>query len=1762
MRILYSVYVLIMLTYMVCIQMNFSNTVRNLLSVLFVLFLISAIFVIPAAADDPALTSNLAPSSDFAPNQTKKVTYILDFPLGSGSESDPDEETLYAFNISLFGTSDSPNPSNLVLVTTSVEFDAEEFVQSPDHSPVLNSDNIVYYFNALPAKGSISVQFLIDGQHVYPNETATITATLSQLDGDGDWVSFDVDCENDIKVDYALSSTNLVSLADFSLVRPLLLPTGEDDKSIFVLAKSFLKHSGNMTGPNSNYYYSNYAIDFSSVDITINGVTQTYSWWISNSGVGEAPVYFVPAEGHDTSDLTALDISDFSADLSSTSITLLSSSTYDGSVKYDHTNTSFPFLIIINENFTKTGMNYPIIDFKNISMDVKLKVNDKGGEEVLGFYPNGTTDFSGSVFSIEGPKLTWGGGHSLDLNVYKYNEARDVVVGSGGSGPVTFGHLLSDSANRTEDRFKYQELFTMGLINAVPGDVVIRVEIPDDVTLTHLRIPGPNTDYSKYDEVQLSNGSDTLDTSGYQIIGGNGSIRIAFPAGTFAQGEDITLTFTNLEYFKTHEDSPLNFADTNLIDFVGMTHGSAGAGGSFKVNASYDLTSSPDDEDYYAFDVGYSTENTFSYTLVDDYSVTVNNREIRFSGEGISNNVVSEWEYPFYMNMTISPSAYPYLGTYRANPLDPLNTTSLPNPAVYFVVPDSLEYIPESAAISQSVGIGLEETIVQNSAGQDIVIIRLGNETASGSGILKPADRFLLNTDLDIQFMVRVSDTFKGDSLQVPAYTLLAGSWDPNAVGLSGVWDTKIIRLNDSVIDVPDATVSGLGLVPYGTYCGAPALTSPDPVLSKNVKVSARNSTSLDLTQNPNRGVSSTAPVFEANTDGVFTLNLKSKDFDEGPSDATAIFVLPKSSFTPKLTNISFLSGSDIPSGTSDFELQYAIQTITPGSISYSDAVGWVWKTAAYDSGTKSFTLTGGDNFEDITAVKLNVTNYQGALNLSMPFHISNLSNPSAWNSNAILGQTLYKFGDSNPVDKGYTPAIKYKVTNVPAFRWVNGNGDFDLTDPKSLGTTFDYHVSDNTNLPKWNEVSILSDDNLVNLASVTVTFTPYGGGATQNLSIMFDINGTPGMNGTLNLNQSNFTIDSWPSYVNLQKVGTYGVIYKTAPDIDNRTATATYYFDVVKPDETITLSPGIDDDIEIVILMNEWDSMSFSDFADLSWHDDYAGTIGVDSNGTDPISLTAAHFVLKNTGLSNTFFNEPGTYPLEYTYLDLHGSASKTIKVNLIVLYTGTLTIEAKLGTRDLAGLTINVSVDNGINGSAEATATPDGGRYVFNLKADPSAPARIPYEIAVIDDSNLPAGLKIPLKIVGIGSLDTSQGAEANPTKTFNFEAVSIDAIFNDASHVKEVRLYKDGTSGSNYVAKSGPGSSSAILFEPDAEDWFDDGNYYLRVIIEPGYEITVGAISDGSMLETITVSDTLNHADLSFSFTVEEAPMISGVLWKDIDINSLNDDSTALSGATVKLLDSDGETELSSTQTDLEGWYYFIRDDGLTEGGNYYIQIQPPSGCNKASPIIAGGDQRIDPDNGFKSDLIQIGTGGLGGTGRHQIDVSGGFYYQSSGSGFGSGTIVNNGSNNAVPNNGSNNAVPNNDNQSDAENQSAADSGNQSGTNASQSGADDEAGAGKRFTILGLIVLILSIVAGLIQLFVAGNKRAKQLVDIHRTLRIFVALLMIVIAVIFLLIYDFTGEMILFDWIDLVLAAIFIGQLILIGKIFKAGKQNQNS
>ena len=1345
--------------------MKSSNTVRIFFSTMFALFVILAVTVIPVAADDePSLTSTLYSinSNDpekLAPNQVKKVTYILDFPLGAdlGVGADPEQDPLpYAFNITISNPNSTFGPlSNLILNEDAAKFDADEFKINDTMNSVIGSNNIVYYFDELPARGSISFQLNISGKDVYPNETTTITATLSQVDVNGEGAPI-VNCTNEIIVDYSLSSTNLVSLADFSLVQPLLLPTGENGKSIFVLAESFLRYSENMTGPNSSYYYYSYVVDFSGVDITIDGVTKTYSSWISGAtSVGEAPVYFVPVGDKNVSNLTSLSIGQFSASvLNNTSITLLSSDDYDfasPSYKYDSNNASFPFLIIINKNFTN-GSTYPSINLKNVSVDVKLMVNNKGEPEELGFYPNGTTVFSGSTFSTEGPALTWGGGHSLDLNVYPYNTKINPVGGSA----VDVGHLLNNSSNENEDRFKYQELFTMSLINAVPGDVTITVEIDDNVTLTHLRIPGPDPEYSKYGAVTVMNGSGT-EVTGFTVTSGRNAILLnleTLDGITFNKGEDITLKFTNFEYIKSGEGSPLNFTDTNLIDFVGMTHETAATNVTFNVTAKYDDTHSGVDESYYNFTEGYFTNSTLSYELVENYSITVSNSGIRFSGDGISNNVVNEWDYPFYMDMDISPSNYPYLGAYRANPLDPFNTTSLPNPAVYFIVPDSLKYIQGSVTIVDKPNIFLDETIVPTANGE-VVVVRIGNETVPGSGVLNTStsEKYLLNESITVRFAVSVSDTFKNDTLEVPPYTLLGGSWDPTAAGLSGVWNTHTISLGDSRID-PDDDLNSLHLVPYGTYYGAPTLTSPEPCLSKNVKVYAKNATSLDLTQNPNRGVSSNAPEFGANfdTNGVFTLNLKSKDMDESPSDATAIFVLPNGSFTPTLTGISVLDGSDIPDGvSSNFSLQYTIKPLNPGLEKY-DTTAWEWKPATYNSGSKTFTLEDTDDLSKITAVKLNVTDYQGVLNLSMPFHVSNLSKPLTWSNTAILGQTLYEFEGSTHVNKGYTPAIKYKPTALPTVMWVNSDGSGPTSNPASaspagLGDSFNYHFESDVGLPKWNEIYISDDDSYLGLKSVKVTFRPITG-SSEDLIFIEDLVSSD----TTGSYQSNFTITDSDSKVNLQKAGRYTVTYVTTPDIDNRTATTTYVFNVVKDIGTITLD---NPDVEVEFFMGSHADI-FDDLSDLSWMYDPNETIGIDANGGDPIDLKPTNFVLESDpSRPANFFEVPGNYSLKYVYSDSTNFGNNMpINVTMIVKYTGTLTIDAKLGTENITDFTNSIGVNVAIDGGAGTPATLSGDQYTFTLEADSSTPTRVLYDITV-NGSTLPVGLKMPIAISGTGGI-----------------------------------------------------------------------------------------------------------------------------------------------------------------------------------------------------------------------------------------------------------------------------------------------------------------------------------------------------------------------------------------------------------------------
>jgi hypothetical protein len=372
--------------------MKFSTICRNGFSILFVLFIILAAFVIPAAAAD-SLTSNLDPLSlgieNLAPNQTKKIAYKMDVALSSHTGSSG-EDLPYAFNITL------SNPSNLILKEDSlgVRFDESEFILNSTKAPIIGTNNIVYYFDAVPASGLISFQLEIDGKQVYPNETATITATFSQLD-EYDVPTLILTQTDDIIIDYSLSSTNLVSSVDFALVKPLLLPVGSSTpgEPVYVLAESFLRYTENMSGPNSDYYFYSYELDFSNVLITVGSTTQTYSTWLATSAPGQAPVYFVSNNGYSASDLTGLsgaNLTEFNLGSASPTVTLLSSSSYNSvspSYKYNSTNQSFPFMIIINDAFVKIGGIDPSINLDGVEVNVELNVNNiPGAVEVLGFY--------------------------------------------------------------------------------------------------------------------------------------------------------------------------------------------------------------------------------------------------------------------------------------------------------------------------------------------------------------------------------------------------------------------------------------------------------------------------------------------------------------------------------------------------------------------------------------------------------------------------------------------------------------------------------------------------------------------------------------------------------------------------------------------------------------------------------------------------------------------------------------------------------------------------------------------------------------------------------------------------------------------------------------------------------------------------------------------------------------------------------------------------------------------------------------------------------------------------------------------------------------------------------------------------------------------------------------------------------------------------------------------------------------------------------
>ncbi|MDR3431263.1 MAG: SdrD B-like domain-containing protein, partial [Rouxiella aceris] len=172
----------------------------------------------------------------------------------------------------------------------------------------------------------------------------------------------------------------------------------------------------------------------------------------------------------------------------------------------------------------------------------------------------------------------------------------------------------------------------------------------------------------------------------------------------------------------------------------------------------------------------------------------------------------------------------------------------------------------------------------------------------------------------------------------------------------------------------------------------------------------------------------------------------------------------------------------------------------------------------------------------------------------------------------------------------------------------------------------------------------------------------------------------------------------------------------------------------------------------------------------------------------------------------------------------------------------------------------------------------------------------------------------------------------------------------------------------SGIYSFANLAPGSYM-VQFVPPA-------NYHISPIRQ-GSDVTKDSDADTASGKTVAISLISNQTDTSWDAGMYLLAKIGDLVWVDKNANGLQDaGETGLNNVTVKLLDSTGNTVLSTTTTNASGNYSFAN---LTPG-NYMVQFVAPGGY-LISPYQQGSDTTKDSNADLstgKTVLITVTSG----------------------------------------------------------------------------------------------------------------------------------------------------------------------------------------
>ncbi|MHA7967335.1 SdrD B-like domain-containing protein [Paenibacillus sp. CAU 1782] len=208
--------------------------------------------------------------------------------------------------------------------------------------------------------------------------------------------------------------------------------------------------------------------------------------------------------------------------------------------------------------------------------------------------------------------------------------------------------------------------------------------------------------------------------------------------------------------------------------------------------------------------------------------------------------------------------------------------------------------------------------------------------------------------------------------------------------------------------------------------------------------------------------------------------------------------------------------------------------------------------------------------------------------------------------------------------------------------------------------------------------------------------------------------------------------------------------------------------------------------------------------------------------------------------------------------------------------------------------------------------------------------------------------------------------------------------------------VKLFKNGTTGTAYaetVTANGPdGKPGYYLFDNLAS-----GNYYVQVVFDENYEVTLAEQGSGAgadeldsnathgngFTDVIRIGETAPRGweDLTIDFGLVRKGAIGDYTWLDVNYNGKQDeeDVRGMNGVTVKLFDSDKKLIAQTITADKNGKPGYYLFDHLF-AGDYYVTFTAPTGylTTKAGATGVAADEDSNPILGGYTEVITIGSG----------------------------------------------------------------------------------------------------------------------------------------------------------------------------------------